>query len=69
MTNYINDIPNQRNDIYERGNNNNDTQYNMFCSYIYLKIPLNKEGIIQYNNTSVQLTGESICHRKFSQLH
>ena len=26
MTNYINDIPNQRNTISERGNNNNDTK-------------------------------------------
>ena len=26
----------------------------------------NKECILQYNNPSVELIGESICHRKFS---
>ena len=33
MTKYINDIPNRRN-ISRRGNNNNNTKCNIFCSYI-----------------------------------
>ena len=46
MTNYINNIPNLRNNIFGRGNTNNNTKYNMFHSYIYLTLPLNKEGIL-----------------------
>ena len=66
MRKYINDIPNWRNNIYGKGNNNNNAKYNIFNSYISLTLPLNKEGILQYNNTTVQLSGESICHRNFS---
>ena len=56
MTKYINDIPNRRNNISERrNNNNNNTKYNIFHSYIYLTLPLNKEGILQQHHQQQKL--------------
>ena len=37
---------NRRNTISKRGNNNNNTKYNIFHNYIYLPLPLNKEVIL-----------------------
>ena len=47
MTKYINDIPNRTNNISWKGNNNNNTKYNILCSYISLTLPLNKEGTLK----------------------